>query len=381
MEEGIVGKWHKAVGDPVDKDELLAEIETEKAVDELKAPEAGILRRIMFPEGSIVKVNEAIAIIADADEALPEEVPPSEPPEMQPPKAKKAEASAIGGPPVSQPEKVVKGSPAARKLAEAHGVALDEVVGTGPGGRIVRKDVQRLITAEAQIKRVPLSRTRQIIKNRLDRSMKTALHVPLTIEVDVTNAVQIVKQAKQEAENAQGLHITPTSLLVKAVATVLADHPIVNSRLANDDQIETPRDVNVGFAVAIDDGLVVPVIRNADEKSLTEVAEAIAFLSKKARRSSLSSEETTGGTFTVSNLGMFDIDLFAPIINPPESAILGVGRIVKRPVVLDETIQIRSMMTLTLVFDHRIMDGAVAAKFLQALRGYLESLGFLRQDE
>lgn len=376
MEEGIVGKWHKKVGDKVSEGEILCEIETEKAVDELKAPDSGILRRIMSPEGSAVKVNEAIAIIAGADELLPEKETTFEKPDVQPTlKDKYVGVSTIERPATAQPKEIVKVSPVARKLVKEHGINLEGIVGTGPCGRIVRDDVQKLIARGEKVKTVPLTRMRQIIKNRLDYSVKTALHVPLTIEVDMTNAVELVRKAKQEAENVHDKRVTPTGLLVKAVAKSLVEHPIVNSRLVND-QVEMPEEVNVGVAVAIEDGLVVPVIHNADKKSLREIAKTITSLSEKARSGSLSTEESTGGTFTVSNLGMFGIDLFAPIINPPESAILGVGRVVKKPVVIDDKIEIRSMITLTLVFDHRIMDGAVAAQFLQTLKCHLENLDF-----
>jgi len=209
--------------------------------------------------------------------------------------------------------------------------------------------------------------------------MKTALHVPLTIEVDMTRVVELLTKFRPGIENMHNVRLTITSILVKAVARALEGHPILNSRFENE-QIVIPEDINIGVAVAIEKGLVVPVIHNANKKSIIEIAKKIKELAEKARKESLSTEESTGGTFTVSNLGMFGIDLFAPIINPPESAILGVGRIVKKPVVLNDKITVRSLMTLTLVFDHRIMDAVVAAKFLQTLKRILKNPNNLFQS-
>jgi len=360
MEEGIVGKWYKKAGDEVRKGEPICEIETEKSVDELEAPESGILRKIIVPEGSVVKVNRAIAIIAEPDELLSEEEVPVE----EVVKIEKAE--------VGKREEKMKTSPIARKLAQEHGINLEEIRGTGPNGRIVKEDVLKAIQKVERVKVVPLTRMRKVIKERLSYSLKTALHVPLTIEVDMTRAVELLTKSRPEIEDVHNVRLTITSILVKAVARALEGHPILNSRFENE-QIVIPEDINIGVAVAIEKGLVVPVIHNANKKSIIEIAKKTKELAKKAREESLSTEESTGGTFTVSNLGMFGIDLFAPIINPPESAILGVGRVVKKPVILNGKIDAKSLMTLTLVFDHRIMDAVVAAKFLQTLKGILKN--------
>jgi len=209
---------------------------------------------------------------------------------------------------------------------------------------------------------------RETIKNRLSLSMKNALHVPLTMEIDMTDAIKLI----HNPQNSHAPHLTPTSVIVKAVADALELHPTLNARFIND-KIEIPNEINIGVAVAIEGGLVVPVVRNANRKTLSAIGEEITRLAEKARTETLVAAESTGGTFTVSNLGMYGIDFFAPIINPPESAILGVGRIVKKPVVIKDEICPRSMMTLTLVFDHRIMDGAVAARFLQTAKEKLEN--------
>lgn len=370
MEEGFVGKWHKKVGDEVKKGEPICEIETEKSVDELEAPESGVLRKIIVPAGSTAKINQTIAIIAEPDEPLPEEEPiPVE--EVVPEPEVVRKIVKIKRPEVVKRKERIKVSPIARKLAQEHGINLEEIRGTGPDGRIVKEDVLKAIEKAQRVKVVPLTRIRRVIKKRLAYSMKTALHVPLTIEVDMTDAIELMESFRPEIEKAHNVRLSLTSLLVKAVAKALEDHTILNSRLENE-QMVIPEDINIGVAVSIENGLVVPVIRNANKKSVVEIAKAIKMLAQKARTERLSTEDSSGGTFTISNLGMFGIDLFAPIINPPESAILGVGRTIKKPVVLNDKVTIRSMTTLTLVFDHRIMDGAVAAKFLQKLKGILE---------
>lgn len=370
MTEGIVAKWHKKVGDEVKKGEPICEIETEKSLDELEAPESGILRKIVIPDGSVAKVNQIIAIIAEADEPLPEKLPVEE---VAPkPEVVGEEVAEAKEPEVVIREERIKISPIAKKLAQEHGINLEEIKGMGPDGRIVKEDVLKAIEKAEQEKVVPLTRIRKVIKDRLSYSLKTALHVPLTIEVDMTYAIELLKSLGPEIEKTHNILPSITSLLVKAVAKSLEDHPILNSRLENE-RIVISKDINIGVAVAIENGLVVPVIHNANEKSIVEIAKSLKELAEKARKESLTTEESTRGTFTVSNLGMFGIDIFAPIINPPESAILGVGRIVKKPVVFNDEITGRSMMTLTLVFDHRIMDGAVAAKFLQTLKETLEN--------
>lgn len=370
MEEGLVGKWHKKVGDEVEKGEPICEIETEKSVDELEATESGILRKIVVPAGSIAKINQTIAIIAGPDEPFTEEEPiPVE--EVVPRPEVVKEIVKIKKPEVGKRKERIKASPIARKLAQEHGINLEEIRGTGPDGRIVKEDVSKAIEKAQRVKVIPLTRMRSVIKKRLSYSMKTALHVPLTIEVDMTNAIKLLETLRPEIEKTHNVRLSLTSLLVKAVAKALEDHPVLNSRLENE-QMVIPEDINIGVAVSIENGLVVPVIRNANIKSVIVIAKAIKVLTQKARKESLSTEESSGGTFTITNLGMFGIDLFAPIINPPESAILGVGRTTKKPVVLNDKVTTRSMMTLTLVFDHRIMDGVVAAKFLQTLKGILE---------
>lgn len=371
MEEGFVGKWYKKEGDKVEKGEPICEIETEKTVDELEAPDSGILHKIVVPAGSTAQVNQIIAVIAKPNEPFPkgELIPVEE----TAPTPEVVEAVKIEKPKVTiMRKKRIKASPIATKLAQEHGIDLEEIRGTGPNGRIVKEDVLKAIEEVKRVKVIPLSRMRKTIAKRLSYSMKTALHVPLTIEVDMTEGLKLLESVRPKIEKTHDVRLSPTSLLVKAVAKALEEHTVLNSRFENE-QIRILEDINIGVATAVEEGLVVPVIQGANTKSVIEIAKTIKTLVEKARQGKLSTKETSGGTFTISNLGTFGIDFFAPIINPPESAILGVGRIVKKPAVINDKITVRSMMTLTLVFDHRIMDGAVAARFLQAVKKTLEN--------
>jgi pyruvate dehydrogenase E2 component (dihydrolipoamide acetyltransferase) len=390
MEEGTIGKWYKKEGDRVEKGEPLCEVETEKTVDVIEAPASGVLRKIIFPEGSIVPVNKIIAVIAEPDEVIPDlerliegvEKAPGEKAEALPALEIEKPMEAI------KEEERLKVSPVARKLAEEYGIDLKQIKGTGPEGRIVREDVLKAIEevkvkvavapAVKVVRPIPLTGMRKVIADRLTYSARTALHVPYTVEVDVTEITRLFQEVRSEIEKKTGIRISYTDVLVKAAAEAIREHPIINSMIEND-KIKILEDINIGVAVALEDGLIVPVIHNADKKSITEISATSKDLIEKARQKKLLTREASGGTFTVSNLGMFGIDFFAPIINPPESAILGVGRIVKKPVVLDDKITIRSIIALTLVADHRIIDGAAAARFLQTLKRILENPQYLNR--
>ena len=383
MEEGLIGKWLKKEGDDVEKGETLCEVETEKTIDEIVAPASGVLRKIIFSEGSIVPVDKIIAVIAEPNEVLPDLDKLIESAEKAIVKPEAVAVVKIERPEMRiMEEERIKVSPVARKLAEEYGIDLKQVKGTGPGGRIVREDVSKaveeakarptVLPAVERAKVIPLTGMRKVIADRLAYSARTALHIPLTIEVDMTEAVRFLEEVRPEIEESADVRLSYTDVLVKVVAKALEEHPIVNSIVVNE-QIEILEDINIGVALALEDGLIVPVIHKANKKSVIEIAFTMKRLIEKARQGKLLTKEASGGTFTVSNLGMFGIDLFAPIINPPESAILGVGRIVKKPVVMGDKITVRSMMTLTLVFDHRVMDGAVAARFLQTIKQILEN--------
>jgi len=386
MEEGLIGKWLKNEGETVEEGEPLCEVETEKTVDMIEAPASGLLHKIVIPTGNFVSINQVIAVIAQSDEEIVDlgkviEEAKETTLGRPKPEIKKTEKMEI---PEVVEEKKMKLSPLARKLAEKHGIDITGIDGTGPGGRIVKRDIQKAIKMEKVLqapvtipttvergKVIPFVGRRKVIADRLFRSARTALHVPLTIEVDMSETSKLREELNTEYEKRAKTRLSYTDILVKAVAAALKEHPIVNSILENG-QIKIIEEINIGVAVATNEGLIVPVVRDADEKSLREIAVSIEELVEKARLDKLVTREVSGGTFTITNLGMFEVDLFAPIINPPESAILGVGRITKKPIAMDDEVVVRPMVTLTLVFDHRIMDGAEAARFLQEIKQVLE---------
>lgn len=342
MKDGIVSQWLKREGDTVKEGEPILAIETEKVSCEIEAPASGVLRKILAREGDVVPVAEALAIVTAPGEELPEEEVPK----------------------VRVEERIIA-SPAAKRLAREHGIDLAKVEGTGPGGRIVEEDVRRLIReAEAvpDVREViPLAGIRGVAAERLSKSIQTAAHCTITMEVDMSSAMKLREEVK----------VSYTDMLVKAVAEALAEHTILNSSL-DAEGIRVFRDINVGVAVDTERGLVVPVVHNADRKPLQEIASTLGKLVERAREGRLTKEDVAGGTFTVTNLGMFGVDVFTPIINPPETAILGAGRVVERPVVVGKEVEIRPVMQMSLSFDHRVVDGAPAARFLRRVRELLE---------
>jgi pyruvate dehydrogenase E2 component (dihydrolipoamide acetyltransferase) len=274
----------------------------------------------------------------------------------------------------------LKASPLARRLAKEFGLDLTSIAGSGPDGRIVRDDVLQASTeVPAQVFRtepaasevVELSGIRQIIAERMTMSVQTNASVTLHTEVDATSLVEL-RELFGEKLQEQGVKLTYTDLIVKIIANVLREHPRLNATLT-DEGIHMLGDINIGVAVALEDGLVVPVVRNADKIGLASISEQIKNLAEKARNNQLTPGELQGGTFTLTNLGNFGVDAFTPIINPPECAILGVGRILKKPVVHNDEIAIRNMLTLSLTFDHRVVDGAPAAQFLQTVSQYIQN--------
>lgn len=278
-------------------------------------------------------------------------------------------------------------SPLARRLAEEMGVDLARVTGTGPGGRIVKEDILRAAgatrtaaapaapappAAPALGEVTPLRGLRKAIADQMAYSARTAAHVTLFMDVDMTEAMNLRAQMAAEVERRTGgTRLSPTHVIVLAVAKALAEHPEVNATLT-DEGIRINAEVNIGIATALPEGLVVPVMRNVDKKSIVQIAAEVAQLAQKARDRKLTQQEFTGGTFSITNLGMVDVDGFTPIINPPETAILGVGRVAAKPVVHDGQIVARQMMTLSLAFDHRVVDGYPAAVFLRRIKALLE---------
>ncbi|MDH5691325.1 MAG: 2-oxo acid dehydrogenase subunit E2, partial [Candidatus Bathyarchaeota archaeon] len=353
MKEGTVVQWFKKEGDLVQKGEPIVEVLSEKVTYDVEAPASGVLRKILAAEGVDVPVAEAMGIITAPDEQLPEITVAAEV------RVEKIEEA------VRVPEKRIAekaeerfiASPAAKRLARELGVDLAKVKGTGPEGRIVEDDVKRLIEETETMPKVretiPLSGIRKTTAERVSLSARTAPHSTITMEVDVTNAFKLREE----------MQFSYTDILVKAIAEALREHPLINSTLEGD-QIKIFEDVNVGVAVATENGLVVPVIHKADKKSLTEIASIMKELVGKARQGKLSREELTGGTFTVTNLGMYGVDVFIPIINPPEAAILGAGKVTEKPVIVNKEVKPKPVMQLSLSFDYRIVDGAPAAQFL-----------------
>jgi pyruvate dehydrogenase E2 component (dihydrolipoamide acetyltransferase) len=364
MKEGTIIQWFKKEEEAVEKGEPLVEVLSEKVTYNVEAPASGILKKILVTEGSEAPVNAILAVITAPDEPLPEittllETVPTTPitteiPETKPVKSETSLAERISA------------SPAAKRLAKEHGIDLKNIVGTGPDGRIIEEDVKRFIEENLKwtpkVKQtVPLTGIRKTVAERLSHSFRTAPHSVITMEVDMSNALKLREKHQ----------VSITELLVKIVAEALKQHSLLNSSL-QDNEIKIFEDINIGVAVATENGLVVVVLREADKKSINEIASTLRELIEKAKQGKLSKGETTGGTFTISNLGMYGVDLFMPIINPPETAILGVGKIVEKPVAINGEVKVKPLMTLSLAYDHRVVDGVPAAQFLSKIKQILE---------
>lgn len=358
MTEGTVVKWLKPDGARVEKGERIAVVMSKKITYEVEAPASGILRHAAA-EKEVKAVGEVIGYIAEPGEVIPElEKVPAAPPVTEAP---------------APSAKEILATPAAKRLAKEHGVDLSQVTGTGPGGRITEKDVMAFIEARKAppppprppAKVIPFIGMRQAIAERMTQSLQTMAQVTITTEIDATELVRMREQLKGEFD------LTYTDLVVKAAAIALKKHPLLNSTLIGE-EIHLLDEIHIGVAVALESGLIVPVVRDADKKSLKEIAAETRRLAEGARAGTLTVDEVTGSTFTVTNLGMYGVDTFTPIINPPEVAILGVGRIVEKPACCQGQIVPRAMMYLSLTFDHRIVDGAPAAEFLRTVKELLE---------
>jgi pyruvate dehydrogenase E2 component (dihydrolipoamide acetyltransferase) len=400
MEEGRLVAWKKREGDAVKTGETLAEVETDKAVMELVAREDGVLRKIVLAEGATVPVGALVAVVGTKDEDISGVLPSSQPspgvggrvsgvpaPAAAPnPVAAGAPAAPTAAVATRQPtpsSSRVRSSPLARKLAAARGVDLRLVSGTGPAGRVVKRDVEAAAPAlpaatvavastaapAGGYRDEPLSTMRRTIARRLAESLGPVPHFFLTSEIEMERAWE----ARQHlASLGDAYRVSFNDLIVKAVALALRRHPAVNAAFLGD-RIRYHGDVHIGVAVAVAEGLITPVIRHADRKGLLEIAAEGRSLAERARARRLAPEEYTGATFSVSNLGMFDIDEFTAVINPPEAGILAVGRIAERPVVADGALVARRTMRVTMSCDHRAVDGATGAKFLQTVRLMLEN--------
>ncbi len=399
MEEGNIVAWHKKVGDTVEIGDLLAEIETDKATMDFESPADGVLLHIAVAEGAI-KIGGVLAVIGEEGEDVQaildasggsEETPAPKkeetPSPQAPPVVQEAtpQTNVVSSPPVvsnGAASDRVKASPLAKSMAKEAGINLSSIVGTGDSGRIIKRDIEQYLqspqpaaaspvvpaTPGAQYTDTPVSQMRKVIARRLGESKFSAPHFYLTIEVNMENAIK----ARKELNAIAPTKLSFNDIVVKSVAASLRQHPNVNSSWLGD-KIRQNHDVNVGVAVAVDEGLLVPVIRNADTKTLSQINSEVRELAGKAKDRKLQPQEMQGNTFTVSNLGMFGIEEFTAIINPPDACILAVGAIVQKPIVVDGEIQVGSMMKVTLSCDHRVVDGAMGAQFLATLKGILEN--------
>ena len=407
MEEGTLVRWLKHEGDTVQEGEPIAEIATDKATVEIEAPSSGVLRGIRVAENAVVPVNTPLAYILQEGESLPAEgdgkaSAPAKPAEAAAPQPASAPTTVAAAPqpapttpaapqpaPANGEERVLA-SPLARKIAAEHGIDLRQVRGTGPKGRIVERDVlayleSRQVTvaptpaptpapavaaAPAEARVETLNRLRQITAQRTTEAHQTIPHFYLTMEIDMEEALALRQRLNQLDES---LRISINDLIVKACAVAIEQHPIVNATYQNG-QIVHPNGIHIGIAVAVEQGLLVAVLKHCEGKSLRRIAQESQTLIQKAREGKLLPDEMTGNTFTVSNLGMFGIEQFTAIINPPASAILAVGATRRVPVVQEDgAIVARHRMKVTLSCDHRVLDGAVGAQFLQTLKQVLEN--------
>ena len=381
MTEGTIQQWFKSEGDAIKTGEALFEVETEKVLYEVEAPTDGTVAKLLYAVEAVVGVGLPVAIIAEAGEEVaevaaryadaPAAAPAAAPPEPAP------VATSAPSPAPQEKRGRVPVTPAARKLAKEHSIDLSGVAGTGPRGRITREDVQKIIdsggqaapppaptVAPAAAEDIPLRGMRKVIAERMHQSLQGSAQLTISTEADVTQLIDRRQEVRQE------FNVTYTDFIVQACAHALRQHPRMNAYLEGD-IIRANSDIHVGLAVALDEGLIVPVVRDADKKSLKDIAAEAKTLAEKARASQLKLEEVSGGTFTVSNLGMYGVDAFTPIINAPQSGILGVGRIVEKPVIHRGEVTRRSMMVLSLTFDHRVIDGAPAGAFLQTVADLL----------
>lgn len=434
MQEGTLQEWLVADGDRVSKGQPIYRLSTEKIDADVEAEADGILRQLVAPD-TTVPTGAVVGCILAEGEALPAEFleiaqrltagPPSattaQAPATAAPSAVAQTAPSAAGAPASPAARrlarelgvdlahvtatgpggriteedvrraaearpaaataEVRASPIAKRLAEEHGISLTSITGTGPGGRIVKEDVEKAIAeraaaaaepspAAAEVATFPFRGMRRTIAERMHQSLQSMAQLTLTMDSDMTEALKMVSQIREEWRR-QGVQITYTDVVIKAVAIALTEHPRLNSVL-DGDVIRVLPQINVGVAVALDEGLIVPVVKDADKKSLREISHDVHELVRKAQSNSLSVDEVSGGTFTITSLSNYDIDIFTPIINPPQAAILGVGRIREVPAFEGDQVVRKSMMYLSLSFDHRLLDGAPAAQFLRRVRNLLE---------
>ena len=422
--EGTITRWLKAEGDEVEMDEPLAEVDTDKVNADLPSPVAGTIEKFLVTEGSTVDVGTEIALVAVAGESdspaadappqentaadAPTEEFPASGTEAQPVAqdterqraVAQADSDGNGRGEIEDAEtlRLTRSSPVVRRLAEEHGVEITEIPGTGTGGRVTRKDIEGYIEEQEErgaereehappglqelpeIERVPLyegdrveelSGIRRAIANRMSASKREAPHAWTMVEVDVSGLAALREREKAAIAEREGINLTYLPFIVRAVVESLREHPVLNS-VWDESRIILRKQINVGVAVDLEDALIVPVISGADELNLVGLARKIDDLVRRARARQLGTEDISGGTFTVNNPGALGSVVSTPIINHPQAAILSAEAIVKRPVVIDDAIAVRSMMNLEVSFDHRVLDGGAALKFLNAVKRRLE---------
>ncbi|MEV6098757.1 dihydrolipoamide acetyltransferase family protein [Nocardia sp. NPDC051981] len=403
MEEGIVSAWLKQVGDQVKAGEILAEIETDKALMELEAYEDGVLEQIIAAPGTTVAIGEPIAILGDGSGAsapapavAPAAAAPAPTATTDSAQANSAPTAGNGSAPAIPAEsgERKKSSPLARKVAKELGVDIAAVTGTGPGGRVTKQDVENASSTAAPVapaaaapapaapapaiapatgdyEEIPLTTIQRVSAQRLTESKQQAPHIYLTSAIDVTELLAFRAQINKTLEETGSGKVSVNDLLVKAVASALRLDPAVNVSFAGD-KLLRHNAINIGIAVATEAGLLVPVIHDADHKSVSAIAAEGRDKAARARDRKLRGEDMSGGTFTISNLGMFGIEQFTAVINPPESAILAVGAAQDELKLDGEKVVARKILRVTLSADHRSIDGAVAARFLQQLKELIE---------
>jgi len=373
MVSGRISSWQKKEGDWVEKGEVIFVLETEKVTFEVEAPESGILSAVKAKAGDVVPVGQVIAFILQPGEASPEVPQPTA-------QAKEGAKEALKE--KTKEAREIKVSPLARKTAEEHGIDISLVVGTGPHGRIVKEDVLQAVERanklkEAEPKRVEeekplaMSLMRETIAHRMTQSFQSAPHFYLSVDVDAKELGRIREELLPSIDKAVGVRLTYTDLLLKIVARAVEDYPEVNVAWT-DAGIKKLSEINIGLAVVVEAGLIVPVIRQVNLKSLADIAYARSDISKRASEGKITLGEMRGGSLTLTNLGMFGIDRFEAIINPPESCILAVGRIAEKPTVAKGEVVIRPQMNLTLSLDHRVLDGISGAQLLGRIKELIE---------
>jgi pyruvate dehydrogenase E2 component (dihydrolipoyllysine-residue acetyltransferase) len=393
MVEGTIARWKKKEGDTVEMGDILAEVETDKATMEMEAFDEGILKEIYVGDGGVAKVGEKVALVLGEGETVEgASAAPAAKPDLTTAQPREAKAAPAAPTTAAAPgAERAKASPLAKKIAVERGIALEGIKGTGPGGRIVVKDLPEKGAAAAPApaaapppkvqapsagqgdNRVPLTGMRRVIAERLLASKTQLPHFYLSIEVDASSLMRLRKELNSANEAAGLPKLTVNDFVLLAVARAASSHPYINASWAGDAIIQFAS-VNISVAVAVDEGLVTPVIRDANKLSLKEISVTVKDLAKRARDKKLKPEEYQGGTITVSNLGAYGIEQFFAIINPPQAAILAVGAIVKKPAVnAKNEIVVGERMTISLSGDHRVVDGAVGAEYLSTLRKLIEN--------